>query len=91
MRRDVLNLIAGLASRNLTMMIVTHEMSFARDVSDRIFFMEQGKIIEQGKPLRYLPPPPRVAPAPSYTTLPEPDYYYYKSVPLQRMTCLPIL
>lgn len=50
MRREVLNLIAGLASRNLTMMIVTHEMSFARDVSDRIFFMEQGKIIEQGKP-----------------------------------------
>ncbi|WP_369790829.1 amino acid ABC transporter ATP-binding protein [Rouxiella sp. WC2420] len=50
MRRDVLNLIAGLAERNLTMMIVTHEMSFARDVSDRIFFMEHGKIIEQGKP-----------------------------------------
>lgn len=50
MRREVLNLIAGLASRSLTMMIVTHEMSFARDVSDRIFFMEQGKIIEQGKP-----------------------------------------
>ncbi|WAT02355.1 amino acid ABC transporter ATP-binding protein [Rouxiella chamberiensis] len=50
MRRDVLNLIAGLADRKLTMMIVTHEMSFARDVSDRIFFMEHGKIIEQGKP-----------------------------------------
>lgn len=50
MRREVLNLIANLAEQNLTMMIVTHEMSFARDVSDRIFFMEQGKIIEQGKP-----------------------------------------
>ncbi|CAM3424987.1 amino acid ABC transporter ATP-binding protein [Rouxiella silvae] len=50
MRREVLNLIASLAERSLTMMIVTHEMSFARDVSDRIFFMEQGKIIEQGKP-----------------------------------------
>ncbi|MEG3133813.1 amino acid ABC transporter ATP-binding protein [Rouxiella sp. T17] len=49
-RREVLNLIASLADKNLTMMIVTHEMSFARDVSDRIFFMEQGKIIEQGKP-----------------------------------------
>lgn len=57
MRREILNLIAGLADKNLTMMIVTHEMSFARDVSDRIFFMEQGKIIEQGKPSQILSAP----------------------------------
>lgn len=52
MRREVLNLIEGLAGRDLTMMIVTHEMSFARDVSDRIFFMEHGHIIEQGEPAK---------------------------------------
>ncbi len=50
LRRDILNLIAGLAERSLTMLIVTHEMKFARDISQRIFFMEQGRIVEQGAP-----------------------------------------
>ena len=50
LRRDVLNLIASLAERALTMLIVTHEMRFARDISQRIFFMDQGRIIEQGAP-----------------------------------------
>lgn len=50
LRRDVLNLIASLAERALTMLIVTHEMRFARDISQRLFFMEQGRIIEQGTP-----------------------------------------
>lgn len=50
LRRDILNLIASLAERSLTMLIVTHEMRFAREISQRIFFMEQGRIVEQGAP-----------------------------------------
>lgn len=46
--RDVLNVIRRLADEHMTMVIVTHEMSFARDVSDRIIFMEEGVIVEQG-------------------------------------------
>lgn len=37
------------------MVIVTHEMSFARDVADRAIFMDRGRIVEQGQPKRYLP------------------------------------
>jgi len=50
LRRDILNLIAALAERDFTMLIVTHEMHFARDISSRLFFMDQGRIIEQGPP-----------------------------------------
>ena len=46
--REVLKVIRDLASEKMTMVIVTHEMSFARDVADRIIFMEDGLIIEQG-------------------------------------------
>ncbi|MDR0499660.1 MAG: amino acid ABC transporter ATP-binding protein [Coriobacteriales bacterium] len=46
--RDVLKVIRDLAAENMTMAIVTHEMSFARDVADRIIFMEAGVIVEQG-------------------------------------------
>lgn len=50
LRHDILNLIGDLAGRDLTMLIVTHEMHFARDISSRLFFMDQGQIIEQGPP-----------------------------------------
>jgi len=50
MRRGILKLIAEIAAQNITMAIVTHEMSFAREISNRLFFMEQGKIIAQGEP-----------------------------------------
>ncbi|ORM65523.1 amino acid ABC transporter ATP-binding protein [Pantoea rodasii] len=50
MRRGVLKLIAEIATQNITMAIVTHEMNFAREISNRLFFMEQGKIIAQGAP-----------------------------------------
>ena len=46
----VLKVISGLAHTGLTMMVVTHEMAFARDVSDRVVFMDQGVIAEQGTP-----------------------------------------
>ena len=47
---EVLKVIKDLASRHMTMIIVTHEMKFAREVSDRIIFMEDGVIVQQGTP-----------------------------------------
>lgn len=47
---EVLNVMKELASEGMTMIVVTHEMGFARDVSDRVFFIDQGVIIEEGKP-----------------------------------------
>ena len=45
---EVLKVIRALADRNMTMIIVTHEMAFARDVADQIIFMDGGVIVEQG-------------------------------------------
>ena len=42
----------NLARERMTMMVVTHEMSFARDVADRVVFMEGGQIVEEGAPER---------------------------------------
>lgn len=50
MVQEVLNVMKDLAKEGLTMIVVTHEMSFARDVSDRVVFMDQGVIEEQGTP-----------------------------------------
>jgi cystine transport system ATP-binding protein len=50
----VLNTIRQLAQEKRTMVIVTHEMSFARDVADRAIFMDQGRIVEQGPAKVYL-------------------------------------
>lgn len=47
---SVLDIMRDLAKEGMTMVIVTHEMRFAREVSDRIVFMADGEIIEQGKP-----------------------------------------
>lgn len=47
---EVLKVIRNLAERDTTMIIVTHEMDFARDVADRVIFMDQGVIVEQGTP-----------------------------------------
>lgn len=47
---EVLDVIRELAKRGMTMIIVTHEMKFAREVSDRIVFMESGKVVEEGPP-----------------------------------------
>ncbi len=45
---EVLRVIRGLADQKTTMIIVTHEMAFARDVADQIIFMDDGYIVEQG-------------------------------------------
>lgn len=47
---EVLQVIKSLAKEHRTMIIVTHEMSFAKEVSDRVIFMDQGVICEEGKP-----------------------------------------
>ena len=47
---EVLKVIKGLADQNTTMIIVTHEMAFARDVANHVIFMDDGRIVEQGTP-----------------------------------------
>ena len=47
---EILRVIKELAKKNMTMVIVTHEMQFARDVSDQVIFMDDGVIVEQGTP-----------------------------------------
>lgn len=48
--RDVLSVMKGLAKAGMTMIVVTHEMGFARDVADHVIFMDGGVIVEQGTP-----------------------------------------
>ncbi len=47
---EVLDVMRELARSGMTMLVVTHEMGFARDVADRVIFMDEGRIIEEGKP-----------------------------------------
>ena len=47
---EVLGVMRELASQNTTMIIVTHEMAFARDVANQVIFMDEGRILEQGTP-----------------------------------------
>jgi polar amino acid transport system ATP-binding protein len=47
---DVLEVMRQLAAEGMTMMVVTHEMGFAREVGDRVVFMDGGVVVEQGKP-----------------------------------------
>ena len=59
---EVLSVIKDLASNKMTMLIVTHEMAFAREVADRVVFMEQGEIIEEAPPEKifFNPDHPRI-------------------------------
>jgi polar amino acid transport system ATP-binding protein len=54
---EVLTVMRELASEGLTMLIVTHEMAFARDVADRIVFIDGGRIIETGAPMDFFTRP----------------------------------
>lgn len=60
---DVLTLIRELADRGMTIVIVTHEMNFAKEIATRIIFLDKGKIVEEGKPAEFFghPKTPRVA------------------------------
>lgn len=48
---EVLDVIKKLANQGMTLIIVTHEMAFAKDVSDRVVFMDEGQIVESGNPI----------------------------------------
>lgn len=50
MVQEVLDVMKGLAEEGMTMVVVTHEMGFAREVGDRLLFVDDGRIIEQGHP-----------------------------------------
>ncbi len=57
MVREVLEVIQDLAKQGMTMILVTHELSFARRVANRIVFMDQGKIVEMAKPEAFFTDP----------------------------------
>jgi polar amino acid transport system ATP-binding protein len=54
---EVLDVIKKLAEEHMTMLIVTHEMGFAREVADRVLFMDEGLIVEEGPPRKLLEQP----------------------------------
>lgn len=54
---EVLSVMKELAKEGMTMVIVTHEMNFAREVADRIVFMADGKIVEENAPDRFFTDP----------------------------------
>ncbi len=54
---DVLEVMRSLVDDGMTMMVVTHEMGFAREVADRVVFMDQGLVVEQGPPLQLIDSP----------------------------------
>lgn len=55
--KGVLNLMAGLAQRGMTMLVVTHEMGFARKVADQVVFMDEGRVVEAGTPAQLFDAP----------------------------------
>ena len=57
MIQEVLDVMLELARSGMTMICVTHEMGFARQVADRVIFMDQGEIVEQGPPERFFATP----------------------------------
>jgi general L-amino acid transport system ATP-binding protein len=50
MIKEVLDVMVGLAKSGMTMLVVTHEMGFAKAVADRMYFFDQGLIVESGTP-----------------------------------------
>ena len=53
---EVLEVMKDLAQSGMTMMVVTHEMGFAREVSDRVVFMDYGVILEEAEPEEFFKP-----------------------------------
>ncbi|MFD0773065.1 amino acid ABC transporter ATP-binding protein [Streptomonospora algeriensis] len=54
---EVLDVMKGLAEEGMTMLVVTHEMGFAREVGDKLVFMDEGVVVESGEPRRVLSEP----------------------------------
>ena len=57
MVKEVLDVMIDLAKEGMTMLVVTHEMGFAREVADRVMFMDEGQIIEENKPDKFFDKP----------------------------------
>jgi len=57
MVKEVLDIMVGLAVEGMTMICVTHEMGFAKEVADRVIFMDQGQIVEQNSPVEFFSNP----------------------------------
>ena len=55
--KEVLDVMRELADEGMTMIVVTHEMGFARDVADHVVFMDEGVIVEEGPPAEILDSP----------------------------------
>ena len=55
--KEVLDVMRELVGEGMTMIVVTHEMGFAREVGDRVVFMDDGQIVEQGPPSQVLDEP----------------------------------
>jgi len=54
---EVLDVMKQLAGEGMTMVVVTHEMGFAREVADRVLFMDEGKVVEEGTPQHFFTAP----------------------------------
>ena len=70
MVKEVLDTMVALAHDGMTMLVVTHEMGFARQVANRIVFMDEGQIVEANVPGRVL----RAPAARAHQTVPQPDF-----------------
>lgn len=57
MINEVLEVMVDLASEGMTMIVVSHEMGFARQVADRVIFMDEGQIVEQNEPEEFFDNP----------------------------------
>jgi putative glutamine transport system ATP-binding protein len=57
MIQEVLDVMVSLAAEGITMVVVTHEMGFAREVADRVIFMDEGRILEEGTPEHFFTNP----------------------------------
>jgi ABC-type polar amino acid transport system ATPase subunit len=57
MIKEVLDVMRELARSGMTMIVVTHEMGFAREVADRVVFFEEGTIVEQNTPAKFFGDP----------------------------------
>lgn len=74
---DILNLVRKVAEKGITMIVVTHEISFAQNVADKVVFMDGGVIVEEGKPEEILtnPKEPRTRQFLSRIISLDPEYY----------------
>ena len=69
MIKEVLDVMVGLAEEGMTMLCVTHEMGFARQVANRVIFMDAGQIIEQNEPEEFF----LQSAARAHEAVPQPD------------------